>query len=86
MALAALRGDKTLTELAKQFGVHPIQVSKWKKELTDMAESVFEDKRESHKQNHMSHEDLERKIAQLTIELDFLKKIERGQRKQENHE
>lgn len=74
VALEALREDKTLSQIASLYGVHPIQVSKWKKELLDGAESVFEDKRSHRKEEGIAREDLERKIGQLTVELDFLKK------------
>lgn len=74
VALEALREDKTLGQLASQHGVHPTQISTWKKELIDGAERVFEDKRSRRKEDAVSREDLERKIGQLTIELDFLKK------------
>lgn len=75
VALEALREEKTLGQLASEHGVHPIQVNKWKKELIDGAESVFEDKRARCKKELIGREDLERKIGQLTVELDFLKKI-----------
>lgn len=74
VALEALRDDKTLGQLASQYGVHPMQVSKWKKELIDGADAIFEDKRSRKKEELVSREELERKIGQLTIELDFLKK------------
>lgn len=74
VALEALKEDKTLSQIASQYGVHPIQVSKWKKELLDGAESIFEDKRSRRKEEGVAREDLERKIGQLTVELDFLKK------------
>jgi transposase len=74
VALEALREDKTLNQLASHYGVHPIQVSKWKKELIEGAESLFTGKR-SHKQNESAdRESLEKKIGQLTMENDFLKK------------
>jgi len=74
VALEALREEKTMSQIASQYGVHPIQVSKWKKALVDGAERVFEDKRSRRKQEDVGREELERKIGQLTIELDFLKK------------
>jgi len=74
IALEALREDKTANELASQYGVNPIQVAKWKKELIEGAESIFEDKRKRKKPEDIDQEVLERKIGQLTIELDFLKK------------
>lgn len=45
MALEAIRGIKTVNEIAQQFGVHPTQVGQWKKELQEHAGSVFEGKR-----------------------------------------
>lgn len=74
VALDALKEDKTLGQLASQHGVHPMQVSKWKQELINGAESVFEDKRGRKKEELIGREELERKIGQLTVELDFLKK------------
>jgi transposase len=74
VAIEALREDKTMGQLASQHGVHPIQVSKWKKELIDGAESLFEGKRSRKKEDAVGREELERKIGQLTIENDFLKK------------
>ena len=42
VALAAIKGDRTIAELAGEFGVHPNQISNWKKRLLDGAASVFE--------------------------------------------
>ena len=74
VALEALKEDKTLGQLASQYGVHPIQVSQWKRELIDGADSIFERKGKRRKAESVGREDLERKIGQQTIELDFLKK------------
>ena len=45
VALEAIKGAKTINEIAQEFGVHPTQVSQWKKELLDNAGSLFEGKR-----------------------------------------
>jgi len=74
IALEAIKEDKTMSQIASQHGVHPIQVAKWKKELVEGANSIFERKNARSKDTDTSREILERKIGQLTIELDFLKK------------
>lgn len=75
IAIEALREDRTIAEIAKEYDLHPVQISKWKKELLDGAEAIFERKNEkSRNRDDAVKESLERKIGQLTIEIDWLKK------------
>ena len=75
VALAAIRGEMTINEIASQFGVHGNQVVRWKKQaLAEFAE-VFRDKREKrHASEEALQEELYRQIGQLKVELDWLKK------------
>jgi transposase-like protein len=74
VAIEALREDKTLSQLASEHGIHPIQVGKWKKDLIDGAESLFEGKKVRKQDDDCDRETLEKKVGRLTMEIDFLKK------------
>ena len=73
VALAAIRGDKTLAELWEKYDVHANQIVQWKNQLVDSALDVFmtatEKKAES---NGPSVKDMQAKIGQLALENDFL--------------
>jgi transposase len=71
VALEALKGDKSTAELAQIFGVHPSQISAWKKQLLEDAPSVFEGKRPS-KGDAVDIDELYKKIGKLEMERDFL--------------
>lgn len=71
VALAAIRGDKTLVELAEQFDVHPNQISDWKQQVLDSASTVFEGSR---KGKEPDIKELHAKIGELTLENDFLER------------
>jgi putative transposase len=76
VALEAVKGTKTINEIAQEFGVHPTQVNQWKKDLLENAGSLFEGKREPKPVNAQSDpEQLYAKIGQLNMELDWLKKV-----------
>ncbi len=70
VALAALKGDKTIVELAEQFEVHPNQIADWKRQLQENAGIVFGERREKEKEPDIQR--MQAKIGQLTLENDFL--------------
>lgn len=74
VALAAIKGNKTLAELAEQFSIHPNQIQTWKKQLTQGAEEVFDKGRRSVKREDSEIRDLHAKIGELSMEKDFLSK------------
>ncbi len=73
VALAALKGEKTLSELAEQFDVHANQITSWKAQLLEGAVGVFggESKPDS-AATQVDLKSLHAKIGQLTLENDFL--------------
>jgi transposase len=75
VALEAVRGVKTVNEIAAQYEVHPVQVSTWKKDLLDRLPEVFGRPTNPNGEHDQKRtEQLERKVGQLTMEVDWLKK------------
>jgi len=72
VAVAALKGDRTLAELAAQFDVHPNQIQDWKAKLVCQAEKIFENGEHARKETDTEIKELHAKIGQLTMEHDFL--------------
>lgn len=77
VALAAVKGDRTVSELVSSYGVHATQISAWKKQLVNGAAEIFADGRKSRRAG-MDHElreaELFQQIGKLQMELDWLKK------------
>jgi transposase len=75
VALAAVKGEKTISELASLHGVHPTMIHAWKKQLVENAEEVFQT---GTKASGAEHEALQaqlyEQIGRLKTELDWLKK------------
>ena len=70
VALAALKGDQTLVQLAERFDVHPNQVTHWKAQLLERAAEVFAGERAG--ADPVDVKELHAKIGQLALENDFL--------------
>lgn len=75
VALEAVKGEKTIAQIASEYGVHPNQIGRWKKRLIEELPLLFSDrrKRES-KAARAETDELYRQIGQLKVELDWLKK------------
>lgn len=75
VAVMAIQGHKTINEIATEFGVHPNQVSAWKKKLLESSTDAFTRKNEKREEDFdAEREKLYSQIGQLKVECDFLKK------------
>ena len=75
VALEALRGDRTIQEIATRHKVHPNQVSTWKRQAMEGLGAMFSNGADKARQDHdFEVHDLHAKIGQLTVERDFLAK------------
>ena len=76
IALEALANDRTVNEIAAKYQVLPAQISQWKRELINRANSVYEEGKKSASIDDRDKEvsELHQKIGQLTVEIDWLKK------------
>ena len=74
VALATLRGDQTVAELASQFQVHPSRIHAWKRVLVEGGQELFQDGRNQEKANEVLIAQLYQQIGQLTVERDFCRR------------
>jgi putative transposase len=75
VALDALKGHKTINELASEYGLHPNQIGQWKKKLIEGSADVFSKKKDREAESHEQEKDkLYQQIGKLQVEVDWLKK------------
>jgi len=75
VALEAIKKEKTIAQLSSEYGVHPNQITQWRKRLLDEIPDIFSRRRKK-KENEAEalQSELYRQIGQLKVELDWLKK------------
>ena len=75
VALEALKGDKTVNELASAYGVHPTQIAHWKHRLHKEMPDIFSARRDKRERDQEAFQaQLYQQIGQLKVELDWVKK------------
>jgi len=75
VVLEMLKGAETVSELASKYEVHPTMLTKWRREFLDKAPEIFSEKLSKREKVHEhENEELYKKIGQLQVELDWLKK------------
>jgi transposase len=75
VAIEAIQGLKTVSEIAKEYEVHPVMVGTWKKEMLERLPELFQAQNAKKDQTaDKEKEELHRKVGQLTMEVDFLEK------------
>lgn len=77
VGLDALKGVKTVGQIAREYEVHPVQVTQWKKTIRERLPELFESGGKEPVDNQEQIAQLHEKIGQLTVELDWMKKKSR---------
>ena len=73
VAFEAAKEETTINEIASKYGIHPNQVSQWKKQFLENMGSVFSNGKSSNK-DELSQDELYNQIGRLKVELEWLKK------------
>lgn len=75
VVLEAIKGQRTITELASEYGVHPNQITNWKKQAIDALPGIFSKQKErGERKSEEVESELYRQIGQMKVEIDWLKK------------
>jgi transposase-like protein len=74
VGLEALMGIKTVGQIAREYQVHPVQVTQWKAVIRDHLPELFESPQAAGEDNQQLIAQLHEKIGQLSVEVDWLKK------------
>lgn len=74
VGMEAVLGVKTVAQIAREYAVHPVQVSQWKAVIRDRLPELFEGAGKGGEDTERLVADLHQKIGELTVDLDYLKK------------
>jgi len=75
VAMEAIKGQRTVNELAQEYSVHPNQIGLWKKQMLASAPEVFSSgKDRQYEEMEQERDRLYKKVGQLQVQVDFLKK------------
>ena len=75
VAVEAIKGQRTINEIASAYSIHPHQVTQWKKQAVEQLPEIFSNGRaRSQQADEELHDQLYQQIGQLKVELDWLKK------------
>ena len=76
IALEALKGERTIAEIASEHGIHPNQITQWKQQLLEGLPEIFERKKSkgTKSEDGRERDELYRQIGKMKIEIDWLKK------------
>ena len=76
VALEAIKGVKTVSQIAQEYEIHPVMVSNWKKEMLSHLPDVFDKNKrpKTDKDIVKEKEQLQRKVGELTMDVEFLEK------------